>query len=46
MNGNHPDLGSKWPIALRLRNDFRSGILAPHGRLRKRLKRLTAMQIS
>jgi hypothetical protein len=30
----------------RLRNNFRSGILAPQRRLRKRCKRLTPMQIS
>jgi CheY-like chemotaxis protein len=30
----------------RLRNTFRSGILAPQRRLRKRCKRLTPMQIS
>jgi hypothetical protein len=29
-----------------LRNNFRTGILGPHWRLRKRWKRLTAMQIS
>jgi hypothetical protein len=42
MNGKHPDLGSKWPIALRLRNDFRSGILAPRRRLGIHALRLTA----
>ena len=39
-------VGALMHESARLRNNFRSGILGPHGRLRKRWKRLTAMQIS
>src|SRR5882724_10135682 len=41
-----PRLESLMLESMRLRNNFLSGILAPQGRLGKRWKRLTAMQIS